>query len=73
MMEVMMLFQSLLQDVGIEKFDSAEMDIGDKSHPGRPAAMDSGEVREGVETNLVTSTRRLSAVSWFTLVTADNL
>jgi transposase len=47
--------------IWFKKFDDGDTDLRDKSRSGRPTAVDSEEIREAIEANSSTSTRRLSA------------
>ena len=47
--------------IWFKKFDDGDTDLRDKSRSGRPTAVDSEAIREAIEANPSTSTRRLSA------------
>ena len=47
--------------IWFKKFNDGDTDLGDKPRSGRPTAVDSEAIREAIEANPSTSTRRLSA------------
>ena len=47
--------------IWFKKFTNVDMDLVDKSRSGRPMTVDSEAIRESIEANPSTSTRRLSA------------